>query len=269
MTRSRFSILFLALVMMMALTTPGSAANKEYQQLMADVRMLQEQVQRQQLAIVQLTDALKAVTTKLDAQADKSLGVLAEQKSAIDAMTGALEVMKEKFIDTNDRLGTITGDVAAISRALAQTGPAGGAMPPPGAAPGQAQPEGLGAQPSAILQQAISDYYIGNYSMAETEFQQYLKDNPKAPSAPEALVYLGQTLRAERKFEEAIVAFAAVIDNYPGSNRLIEALFQRGRTWEEAGDKAKARESYQAVIDKYPPDNTWVLQAAQRLARIK
>src|SRR5215207_1729876 len=55
------------------------AANKEHQQLMADLRMLQEQAQLLQNLIGSVTEALKAVNTRLDQQAETNRKAFADQ----------------------------------------------------------------------------------------------------------------------------------------------------------------------------------------------
>jgi len=187
-------------------------------------------------------------------------------------------VVREKADDNNVRLGTLAQDVEAITRGIPQmagaggVNPAGGAAggpPPGGVPPAQGQPEQLGASPSQIFEQARSDYMAGNYDVSIKGFEGYLTNFPKSPQAPDAQLYIGESLRSQGKFSQAIDAFTRVIDNYPGSSKVAEALFKRGRAYEDAGDNARARESYQAVVDKFPPDNTWYIQATQRLGKIK
>ena len=63
------------------------AANREHEQMMADIRMLQEQNQRLQLALAALNEALKAVNAKLDDQAAATRKGFADQKLLIDGVT--------------------------------------------------------------------------------------------------------------------------------------------------------------------------------------
>ena len=55
----RLCIGLLALVMAAGAASPAAAANKEHQQLMADLRMLQEQSQLLQTLLATLNEALK------------------------------------------------------------------------------------------------------------------------------------------------------------------------------------------------------------------
>ena len=57
-------------VILLTAASPASAANNEHQQLMADLRMLQEQSQLLQNLIGSVTEALKAVNTRLDQQSE-------------------------------------------------------------------------------------------------------------------------------------------------------------------------------------------------------
>ncbi len=58
----------LVAVALVAAVTPLGAANREHEQMMADIRMLQEQNQRLQLALTALNETLKALNAKIDDQ---------------------------------------------------------------------------------------------------------------------------------------------------------------------------------------------------------
>src|SRR5579864_1226790 len=139
---SLFGLGVLALVL--ATTTPADAANKEHQQLAADIRMLQEQSQVLQNLLGQLNDALKAVNSRLDQQAEANRKAMADQKLVIDNLSNDVRVIREKIDDNNVRLGSLSQEVDALRQALQQaarptataTEPdtAAGAQPPPATA---------------------------------------------------------------------------------------------------------------------------------------
>ena len=60
--------LLLGIVFVAAVAPAAAAANKEHQQLMADIRMMQEQAQQLQNLLGTLNEALKAVNARLDEQ---------------------------------------------------------------------------------------------------------------------------------------------------------------------------------------------------------
>jgi TolA-binding protein len=289
MSRSLLRHVPLALVVLALLAPPAVAANKEHQQMMADIRMLQEQQQRLQLQLAAMLDALKTVATKLDDAAGTSRKAFADEKLLIDNIAGDLRVVREKADDNNVRLGSLSQDVDAIHQSLLQAPapgaaagapPAGGGVPvaPPtgaGAAPGAPQPlpapsgGQMGVLPSQLFQQALSDYRSATspsqWDLAIAGFERYLAAYPKATDAPDAQTYIGDSNRLAGKFSEAIAAYTKVINNYPSSNKVPEAYYRRGQTYEAAGDKVRAKQDYDYLIKTYPPDNNYVLLAKQRI----
>ncbi len=266
---------FVAAICVVALlAAPAAAANKEHQQMMADIRMLQEQQQRLQLQLASLAEALKAVATKIDEATNANRKLFADQKLLIDTMAGDLRIVREKADDNNVRLGSLSQDVEAIHQAM-QAGGAGaapgGAVPPAGSMqPGGATPPPVSGAPAGILptqqfQQALSDYTRGQYDLSITGFEQYLAANPKAANAPDAQLYIGDSYRLGGKFDQAIAAYTKVINNYPSSTKVPEAYFKRGQSYEAAGDRARARQDYEYLIKTYPPDNNFVILARQRM----
>ena len=75
MTRSRIAAALLAVGLPLIVAAPASAANKEQQQMLADIRMLQEQAQLMQNMLASLGvslgsvgDGVKAVGPRIDEQ---------------------------------------------------------------------------------------------------------------------------------------------------------------------------------------------------------
>jgi len=279
MARSLFRPLSASCVLLALVAAPAAAANKEHQQMMADIRMLQEQQQRLQLQLAALAEMLKTMTAKLDETAGANRKLFADQKLLIDNIASDLRIVREKADDSNVRLGSLSQDVEAIHQSMVQ-GAAGAVAPPPVAgaagappaggvppAPAQQPPSGaqIGVLPSQLFQEALSDYRSSQWDLAIKGFEQYLALYPKAPDAPDAQLYIGDSNRLAGRFNEAIAAYAKVINNYPSSGKVPEAYYRRGQTYEAAGDKARAREDYGYLIKNYPPDNTYVLLAKQRI----
>src|SRR5262245_16232119 len=112
-------ILGAALALFLAVV-PASAANKEHQQLMADLRMLQEQSQLLQNLLAVLNESLRAVNTRLDQQTEANRKALADQKLVIDNLSNDVRVIREKLDDNNVRLGSLSQEVDALRQALQQ-----------------------------------------------------------------------------------------------------------------------------------------------------
>src|SRR5262249_8334633 len=110
----RLTTAVLVLALGAASAAPAAAAHKEHLQLVADIRMLQEQTQQLQTLLAALSDALKAVNARLSEQAEASRKGFADQKLIIDTLAGDLRVVREKVDDNNVRLGTLTQEVDAL-----------------------------------------------------------------------------------------------------------------------------------------------------------
>src|SRR5262252_11009688 len=106
MTHKISGVLLVGAIVLAA--APARAANKEHQQLMADLRILQEQSQQLQNMLGTLSDAIKAVNTRLDQQAETTRKAFADQKLVIDNLTNDVRVIREKLDDNNVRIGSLT-----------------------------------------------------------------------------------------------------------------------------------------------------------------
>src|SRR5438874_8355778 len=110
------------LAALLAATLPGqasAAANKEHLQLMAEIRMLQEQQQQLQALLGNLSDALKAVSGKLDDQTAAMRKAMADQTLTITNVGENVRVLREKADDTNVRISSVAQELEALRQALA------------------------------------------------------------------------------------------------------------------------------------------------------
>jgi tol-pal system protein YbgF len=257
--------LFFAVVLLLSFsaTQPLEAANKEHQQMMADIRMLQQQNTRLQAQLAAVTKLLESVTARLEEQAAASRKSFADQKSLTDTMTADLRVLREKIDESNVRLGSLSEEVDAIR--LAQAAAPAAAVPAPAdpgaaaaqpaappATPPAPRPGGFGASPSQAFETARSDYYMGNWSLAIQGFQSFLKTFPKSDLTDDAQYYIGETYYMSGSFKDALAAYDAVIERYPASNTLPDAYFKRGMAQKALGQFPQAKESFAFVIKTYP-----------------
>ncbi|WP_396623353.1 tol-pal system protein YbgF [Luteitalea sp.] len=276
-------------VMLVGLALPAHAANREHQQLMADIRMLQEQNQQLQLVLVTLGDTLKALNAKLDDQATTSRKQFADQKLLIDNLSGDLRVVRERLDENNTRVGSIGQELNSLREAV-NTLPSQLAPPPvsmvpgpngtmvpvtPTAAPGApvagapatpapaapAVPTGPagGLSPQRMFDTAQADYAAGQWPLAISGFEQFIRSFPTSDKADDAQFYIGESYQLDGKFKEAVGAYEKVIADYPSGDRVPQALYKRGVALSLLGDNDRARESFQQVIRNYPQSEVAVL----------
>jgi len=277
MTQKAFAAA-LALIFLTA-ASPARAANKEHQQLMADLRILQEQAQLLQNLIGSVTEAIKAVNTRLDQQGETTRKAFADQKLVIDNLSNDVRVIRERLDDNNVRIGSLTQEVDSLRNSLQQAGsrPSGtndGTDPPPAgggtAAPAGGGPPigGVGVSPQKLYDSAMGDYYSGQYDLAILGFTDYIKSFPKADLADDAQVNICSAYLQDGKNDKAVEACDLAIRTYPGGDKIPDAYYKKGLALQNLRDVNGAREAWEHVV-KSNPDTDAGRLAKQRLEQIK
>jgi len=276
---------FVALVMAGAIAAPAAAANKEQQQLMADVRILQEQSQQLQNLIgalnTTLSEALKAVNARLDEQAGNNRKSFADQKLIIDTLSSDLKVVREKVDDNNVRIGSLSQEVDALRQGLQQLSasrPAAvietpdGSVPP--GVPGDAPPNAaaapalpIGTSPQRLYEQASGSYSAGLYDLAIEGFQAYLRSFPKFDMADDAQLQIGHSYLAQGKNDKAVEEYDKVIRTYPGGNAVPDAYYKKGIALADLKQIEQAQAAFETVAKSFP-DSTAATLARQRLTAL-
>jgi tol-pal system protein YbgF len=284
MTRTaRLGAAGLALLCTLLVAAPVTAADKTHQQLMAEIRMLQEQQQQLQQMLGGLADTLKSVTAKIDDSTGANRKAFADQKLLIDNVAEGVRVLREKADDTNVRLSSMTQELEAVRHAISSipaptaavaADPAAGADPSQGV-PGNLLPDRPAAtggapliSPARMFDNAYSDYTAGQYDLAILGFNTFISSFPKSDKADDAQLNIGNSLYAGGKFREAVEAFQKVIANYPQSDSVPIAYYKMGQTYEALKQVDLARKAFETVIDRHPTAYEAIL-ARQRLDGLK
>ncbi len=256
----------LMVVVLLAVTAvPLPAANKEHQQMMADIRMLQEQTQMLQAQLAAVTDALRTVTAKLDEQAGAQRKAFADQKLLVDTMSNDLRVVREKIDDNNVRISSIGQEIDALRLSVSQspqpvappTGAEGQAPVGPPVQGGQQAPPAAslpnpGVSPTRLYDMAWADYAGGQYDLAIQGFTDFIKTFPKLDQAGAAQYYIGETYYAQGKYRDAVTAYDRVISDYPNSAKVPDAYYKRGLALNVLGQTDRARESWEFAAKNFP-----------------
>lgn len=261
----RFPALVLSLLIVATvISMPASGANREHQQMMADIRMLQEQTFQLQARLGEVTGAVKALAAKIDEQAGTTRRALADQKVLADNLATDLRVIREKVDDNNVRVGSLAQGMEGIRQAVTQlsaqiqaTGEAQPGVQPAG------QAAALGMSPDKLFKTAWGDYMVGQFSLAITGFTNYIKAFPTLEQAGEAQWYVGESYFGMGNYKDAIAAYDRLISDYPANRLVPDAYYKRGVALNALGQPDKARESWEFVVKTYPSSE------AGRLARQK
>jgi TolA-binding protein len=263
MTQKLFGAVLAGAILLTA--APARAANKEHQQLMADLRILQEQSQQLQNLLGTLSDAVKAVNTRLDQQAETTRKAFADQKLVIDNLTNDVRVIREKLDDNNVRIGSLTQEVDSLRQSMQQMqqarpsptaepdGAAAGGAATSGAAPQTASPAPpIGVSPTKLFDSAQSDYFAGSYELAIAGFTDYIKSFPKSDMADDAQVLICNAYLTDGKYDKAVEACDVAIRTYPNGDKIPEAYYRKGVALQALKDVDGARDAYERAIKGDP-----------------
>lgn len=272
----RTTWIWVAAVMTMVAAQSGRvvAADREHQQLMADIRMLQEQNLQLQLLLGQLQESLKLVNAKLEDQNATSRKTAADQKLQVDTVTSDVRVVREKLDDTNVRLSTLSQEIEALRSSIPKTfspypapvdpsavPPDGGAVPAAPMPTAPAAPSTAGLSPQRMFEEAKGDYSVGQWALALAGFETLIKTFPRSDLAPEAQYYVGETHMLEGKYDKGLAAYVSLINTYPASGQVPSAYYKAGLAYFRLGQPDKAMESWETCVKSYPDSD------ASKLAR--
>jgi tol-pal system protein YbgF len=275
----KITLAFVLGVLVMAL--PASAADKEHRQIMADIRMLEEQNQQLQNLLASITDAIKAVNARIDEQTNATRKGLADQKLTIDTLSNDVRVIREKADDTSVRLGTLSQEVDALRQGLLQlaarpvapadpnavaTTPPDAGAPPNPSTPTPSVPATLAMTPQKMWDSAYSDYTVGQWDLAINGFEEFIRAYPRDERADDAQVIIGRAYLNSGRSDKAAEAFDLAIRNYPAGNAVPDAYYGKGIALRNLKQEDRARDAFNTLVMKYPDSNAAIL-AKQALAR--
>jgi TolA-binding protein len=259
MIRTTMSRGLLLASLILAAAAPARAANKEHQQLMADIRMLQEQSQQLQTLIGQVGEALKAVNARLDDQTNATRKAFADQKLTIDTLSSDLRVVREKVDDNNVRIASVTQELDSLRQGVSQMS----APRPTGGEPDAAAAGGttgaptpnpsVAMGPTQLYDAAYSDYTAGQWDLAVQGFESFIRSFPKSDKAADAQVKIGDAYVFENKYDKGLEAYETAIRTYPAAAAAVaQAYYKKGLALRHVGQADKAREAFEACIAKDP-----------------
>ena len=272
----------------------AGAADREHEQLMAEIRMLSENVLRLNMTLLgfdQRLETLAAGQTELE---DAMRRAFADQDLVAENIAATARVLREKLDEANVRLSSISQEIEALRDAIPPMPPpatqllvdpetglpieappaASGAAPEAAGAPVPAAPAPIGApaagvSPQRMFDLAMGDYMGGQWELAIEGFEAYLQGYPQSERADEAVFYIGESHYSDSRFEDAVEAYEQVLLNYPDGDMVPQASYKRGLALERLDQPERARQALELVVANYPDSTmaTFAQQALDRLAR--
>ncbi len=290
----------LALAVTMVLPAEAVAADREQEQLMAAIRILQEHTLRLHVMMNSIDARLNSLTEGQEALDSALRRAFADQQLATANIATVVRVVRERVDESNVRIASLSQEIEALRDAIPrvplptavltvdpetglpltssggsepETEPAAASAPdattPPPPAVAAAVAPGAAISPQRLYDTAWADYTNGQWALAVQGFEAYIKTVPRSDFADDAAFYIGQTYFAESRFDEAVDAFEQVLLNYPDGDVVPEASYKRGLALERLDDPERARQAFELVVTNYPESDMAALaqQALDRLGQ--
>jgi TolA-binding protein len=274
---------FLAVVFA-SMPAPAHAASKEIIELQTQVQQLLDMVQRLQSTLdsrfgvlqnlaqqtsdnaTQMTAAVNALQKKLNEQSDAASGKM-------DTVSGQVQSLNDSVDELKSRIAKLDKSVQDLQSQLQniQNPPAGAAPSLPGATPNAPPAAGGDASPAAAstpsappasqnqapplketYQAGLRDYNAARYEVATGEFQEVLQFYPLDGLAGSAQFYLGEIAYRQHNDSEAIKAYNAVLEGFPGSAKAPAAQLHKGLALLHEGKKDAGIHELRALIQRHP-----------------
>ncbi len=270
-----FPSLVLGWALALLVVAPVRGADREHQQMMADIRMLQEQTVRLHLMLGTLQETLETVLTRIDAQSQDTRRAFADQNLLVDNVVGGVRIVREKVDETNVRVSSLAQEVVALRLAIPpmrapvtrlavdpETG-----LPTVLSPVAAVAPVNPGVSPQRLYDTAYADFTTGQWALSIQGFEAYISGFPRSELADNAQFFIGSNHYADGRYREAADAFEQVMLNYPDGDAVAEALYKRGLTLDRLGQPELARQAFELVVQNYP-DHNFANLARQWLDRL-
>jgi tol-pal system protein YbgF len=277
---SRF--LAAAALIVLALPVPAHAASKEMIELQTQVQQLLDMVQRLQSTFDtrfgvlqhlveqtadnanQITAAVNALDKKINAQSEAANGKMDTVSGQVQSLNDSVDELKSRIAKLDKSvqdLQTQLQNIQMAPPATAQPGMPGATQPgqpllgagQPGNAPGANQAPAAQAPPLAdTFQAGVRDYNSAHYDVAAGEFQDVIKFYPMDNLAGTSQFYLGEIAYRQENYTDAVKAYNAVLEGFPGSPKAPAAQLRKGLALLALNKKDAGIHELRLLIQRHP-----------------
>ena len=114
---------------------------------------------------------------------------------------------------------------------------------------------------------AWADYTTGQWDLAITGFEQYIRTFPKLENASDAQVNIGKSYDYAGNKQKALDAFDKAIRDYPNGRATADAYYHKGLVLLDLKQPDKAREAFETVVKNFGDTATGQM-AKQKLVEL-
>src|ERR1035437_4676063 len=258
--RNRFLAAAITAMVLVSLPTPARAASKEIIELQTQVQQLLDMVQRLQttmdtrFAVLQhlaeqtadnanqMSAAVTTLQQKIAAQSDATI-------SKLDTASGQVQTLNDSVDELKSRIAKLDKTIQDMQAQLQNTqNPSA-----PQAAAGPGAPSAPQTPPlKETLQAGVRDYNAAKYDVASGEFQDVIHYYPMDDMAGTAQFYLGEIAYRQKNYADAIKAYNAVLEGFPGNTKAPAAQLRKGLSLLQMNKKDAGITELKLLVKRHP-----------------
>ncbi|MGC9325045.1 MAG: tol-pal system protein YbgF [Desulfomonilia bacterium] len=191
-------------------------------------------------------DALRTRLVKLES-------TLTERERTIDQTMKQQAELQAQYADLQNQLFTLQGSIDQINLSTGLT---------PGSdskiSALEKEIQGIrDALKGPLVQKSLYDtgiekFTTGRFEEAIEDFKTFLAQNPDPGLVDNAQFWIGESLYASGKYEDAILRYDIVVKKFKGSEKAPDSLYKQGLSFLKLGDTETGTIILQQLIQEYP-----------------
>ena len=246
-------------IVLFTLSTPARASKDQMVELQTQVQQLLDMVQRLQstmdsrFAVLQhlaeqtadnanqMSATVTALQQKIAAQNDAASGKL-------DTASGQVQALNDELKSRIAKLDKSIQDMQAVLQNIQNPSAAQAGTAASPDAPGAPQTPPL----KETFQSGMSDYNAAKYEVASGEFQDVIHYYPMDELAGASQFYLGEIAYRQKDYADAVKAYNAVLEGFPGNAKAPAAQLRKGLALLQLGKKDAGITELKLLIKRHP-----------------
>jgi tol-pal system protein YbgF len=284
--RNRLLTAALLAVVVASAPRPAHAASKEIIELQTQVQQLLDQMQRLQSTMDtkfgvlqhlveqtadttnQMSVAVNALQQKINTQSEAGNGKLDTVSGQVQSLNDSVDELKSRIAKLDKSIQDLQTQLQNVQSPPTGAAPAGASGAPPdvnaptngspsaaspAAAPQMGNQMANQAPPLAgTFQSGVRDYNAARYDVAAAEFQDVIHYYPLDELAGQAQFYIGEIAYRQLNYADAVKAFNAVLESFPGSPKAPAAQLRKGLALLQLSKREAGINELRLLIKRHP-----------------
>jgi TolA-binding protein len=265
--RSRLVATAAVAMFVVAVPMPAHAVSKEIIALQTQVQQLVDMVQRLQSTVDsrfgviqhlteqtadnanQMTATANALQQKLGGQLDATSGKLDTASGQIQSLNDSVDELKSRIAKLDKEIQDLQSQTQNVQNVTTSAAPAStGAAPSEAGAPSASQKPPL----KETFQAGVRDLNAAKYEIATGEFLDVIHYYPLDDLAGASQFYLGEIAYRQNKPTDAVKAYNAVLEGFPGNAKAPSAQLHKGLALLQMNRKDAGIHELRLLIQRHP-----------------